>query len=63
LGKILHCERIKGTSIIQENEYAIKKKENMGCCCIKLVSFFELDDTCPESFEEFIITLLSTGGK
>jgi hypothetical protein len=38
-----HCESTYGINMIQVNAYAIKKKENKGCCRINCCRFLEVD--------------------
>ena len=40
--------------MIQLNAYAMKKKENKGCCRIQPCRFLELDVGCVDVFEVFM---------
>ena len=45
-------------NMIQLNAYAMKKKENKGCCRIQPCRFLELDVGCVDVFEVFMKIVL-----
>ena len=56
---MLHSESTKGINKIQVNAYAMKKKENNGCCCIHCFRFLEVDVDGLDFNDVFMKTNLS----